>query len=197
MAHESFEDNEVAKIMNENFINIKVDREERPDLDDIYQRACQLATGTWRLAAIRFFDILIKSLSMLEPIFQRWSSHYNMPGFRTHLASARAKRTRTKMTKSRAASTEFTDALSQTSKDLVVRAEIIEKASLERSILDEAAVGLLQMGDMIYGGFGHAPKFPNPSNLMFLARNYDISGINRFRDFVIFTADRMVCRRDS
>jgi uncharacterized protein len=62
---------------------------------------------------------------------------------------------------------------------------------LERSILDEAAVGLLQMGDMIYGGFGHAPKFPNPSNLMFLARYYDISGINRFRDFVIFTADRM------
>jgi uncharacterized protein YyaL (SSP411 family) len=47
------------------------------------------------------------------------------------------------------------------------------------------------MGDKIYGGFGHAPKFPNSSNLMFLLRYYDISGINRFRDFVIFTADKM------
>jgi uncharacterized protein YyaL (SSP411 family) len=47
------------------------------------------------------------------------------------------------------------------------------------------------MGDRIYGGFGHAPKFPNASNLMFLLRYYDISGINRFRDFVIFTADKM------
>ncbi|HEX7032729.1 MAG TPA: thioredoxin domain-containing protein, partial [Nitrososphaera sp.] len=66
-----------------------------------------------------------------------------------------------------------------------------EKASLERSILDEAAMGLLQMGDPIYGGFGQAPKFPNASNLMFLLRYYDISGLERFRDFVAFTADKM------
>ena len=90
-----------------------------------------------------------------------------------------------------AASSEFTQSLSQTAMDLVVRAEITEKTKLERSVLDEAAVGLLQMGDRIYGGFGHAPKFPNASNLMFLLRYYDISAINRFRDFVIFTADKM------
>ena len=45
MAHESFEDDEIAKVMNENFVNIKVDREERPDLDDIYQKVCQMSTG--------------------------------------------------------------------------------------------------------------------------------------------------------
>ena len=45
MAHESFENDEVAKFMNENFVNIKVDREERPDIDDIYQKVCQIATG--------------------------------------------------------------------------------------------------------------------------------------------------------
>ena len=45
MAHESFENDDVAKIMNENFVNIKVDREERPDLDDIYQKVCQMSTG--------------------------------------------------------------------------------------------------------------------------------------------------------
>ncbi|HEX9319322.1 MAG TPA: thioredoxin domain-containing protein, partial [Nitrososphaeraceae archaeon] len=52
MAHESFENEEIAKIMNEHFVNIKLDREERPDLDDIYQRACQLTSGTggWPLS---------------------------------------------------------------------------------------------------------------------------------------------------
>jgi uncharacterized protein len=190
MAHESFEDNEVAKIMNENFINIKVDREERPDLDDIYQRACQLATGTggWPLSVFLTSDQKPFYVGTYFP--KDGSSHYNMPGFRTILLQL-AEAYKNKIDEIQAASTEFTDALSQTAKDLVVRAEIMEKTSLERSILDEAAVGLLQMGDMIYGGFGHAPKFPNPSNLMFLARYYDISGINRFRDFVIFTADRM------
>jgi uncharacterized protein len=190
MAHESFEDNEVAKIMNENFINIKVDREERPDLDDIYQRACQLATGTggWPLSVFLTSDQKPFYVGTYFP--KDGSSHYNMPGFRTILLQL-AEAYKNKNDEIQAASTEFTDALSQTAKDLVVRAEITEKASLERSILDEAAVGLLQMGDMIYGGFGHAPKFPNPSNLMFLARYYDISGINRFRDFVIFTVDRM------
>lgn len=190
MAHESFEDNEVANIMNENFINIKVDREERPDLDDIYQRACQLATGTggWPLSVFLTSDQKPFYVGTYFP--KDGSSHYNMPGFKTILLQL-AEAYKNKNNEIQAASTEFTDALSQTAKDLVVRAEITEKTSLERSILDEAAVGLLQMGDMIYGGFGHAPKFPNASNLMFLARYYDISGINRFRDFVIFTADRM------
>ena len=55
----------------------------------------------------------------------------------------------------------------------------------------KAAIGLLQMGDPINGGFGQAPKFPNPSNLLFMLRYYDISGINRFKDFVLFTADKM------
>lgn len=45
MAHESFENQEIAKIMNDNFINIKVDREERPDIDDIYQKVCQITSG--------------------------------------------------------------------------------------------------------------------------------------------------------
>lgn len=45
MAHESFENEDVAEFMNDNFVNIKVDREERPDIDDIYQKVCQMATG--------------------------------------------------------------------------------------------------------------------------------------------------------
>jgi uncharacterized protein YyaL (SSP411 family) len=190
MAHESFEDNEVARIMNDNFINIKVDREERPDLDDIYQRACQLATGTggWPLSVFMTPDQKPFYVGTYFP--KDGSSHYNMPGFRNILLQL-ADAYKNKKSEIQAASSEFTHALSQTAMDLVVRADIIEKTSLERSVLDEAAIGLLQMGDKIYGGFGHAPKFPNASNLMFLLRYYDISGINRFRDFVVFTADKM------
>ena len=190
MAHESFEDNEVAKIMNENFINIKVDREERPDLDDIYQRACQLATGTggWPLSIFLTPDQKPFYVGTYFP--KDGSSHYNMPGFRNILLQL-ADAYKNKKSEIQTASSEFTHALSQTATDVVERTQLTEKTTLERSILDEAAVGLLQMGDRIYGGFGHAPKFPNPSNLMFLLRYYDISGINRFRDFVIFTADKM------
>ena len=190
MAHESFEDKEVAMIMNEKFINIKVDREERPDLDDIYQRACQLATGTggWPLSVFLTPDQKPFYVGTYFP--KDGSSHYNMPGFRNILLQL-ADAYKNKKDEIQAASSEFIQSLSQTAMDLVVRAEITEKTKLERSILDEAAVGLLQMGDRIYGGFGHAPKFPNASNLMFLLRYYDISGFNRFRDFVIFTADKM------
>ena len=190
MAHESFEDNEVARIMNDNFINIKVDREERPDLDDIYQRACQLATGTggWPLSVFLTPDQKPFYVGTYFP--KDGSSHYNMPGFRNILLQL-ADAYKNKKSEIQAASSEFTHALSQTAMDLVVRADIIEKTSLERSVLDEAAIGLLQMGDKIYGGFGHAPKFPNASNLMFLLRYYDITDINRFRDFVVFTADKM------
>lgn len=190
MAHESFEDKEVAMIMNEKFINIKVDREERPDLDDIYQRACQLATGTggWPLSVFLTPDQKPFYVGTYFP--KDASSHYNMPGFRNILLQL-ADAYKNKKDEIQAASSEFTQSLSQTAMDLVVRAEIAEKTKLERSVLDEAAVGLLQMGDRIYGGFGHAPKFPNASNLMFLLRYYDISAINRFRDFVIFTADKM------
>ena len=190
MAHESFEDNEVARIMNDNFVNIKVDREERPDLDDIYQRACQLATGSggWPLSVFLTPDQKPFYVGTYFP--KDGNSHYNMPGFKNILLQL-TDAYKNKKSEIQTASSEFTQALSQTAMDLVVQADIVEKTSLERSILDEAAVGLLQMGDKIYGGFGHAPKFPNASNLMFLLRYYDISNISRFREFVMFTADKM------
>src|SRR5919198_5169482 len=187
MAHESFEDEEVAKIMNENFINIKVDREERPDLDDIYQRVCQLATGTggWPLTVFLTPD---QKPFYVGTYFPKEGGHYNMPGFKTILLQL-ATAYKSKKQDIEAASGEFMDALAQTAKD--VAQGTAGKTSLERSILDEAAMGLLQMGDTIYGGFGQAPKFPNTSNLMFLLRYYDISSINRFKEFVEFSADKM------
>src|SRR5262249_6067351 len=86
------------------------------------------------------------------------------------------------------ASSELMQALVNIAAD-VPSSEIRDK--LEHSILDEAAIGLLRMADNVFGGFGQAPKFPNASNLLFLLRYYDISGISRFKDFVIFSAEKM------
>ena len=185
MAHESFEDEEIAKIMNDSYVNIKVDREERPDLDDIYQRVCQLANGNggWPLSVFLTPD---KRPFYVGTYFPKYSK-YGMPGFGTILNQL-AEVYKTKKQEIESATSEFMQALSSTAKDVGHKAE---DSKLERSLLDEAAVNLLQMSDPIYGGFGQAPKFPNPSNLLFMLRYYDISGLNRFKDFVMFTADKM------
>jgi uncharacterized protein YyaL (SSP411 family) len=190
MAHESFEDEETAKIMNENFVNIKVDREERPDIDDIYQRVCQLATGTggWPLSV---FLTPTQKPFYVGTYFPKDGRQFGLPSFKIILQQL-AEAHRSKKNEVEMASAEFMDALTQTSRDIAtLPSGEARTAGLERSILDEAAMGLLQMGDTIYGGFGQAPKFPNVSNLLFLLRYHDISGMNRFRDFVAFSADRM------
>ena len=184
MAHESFEDEEIAKIMNENFISIKVDREERPDIDDIYQRVSQLAIGTggWPLSVFLTPDQKPFYVGTYFPKYGR----YGMPGFGTILGQL-AEAYKTKRQEIDSATVEFLQALEHSAKDVQQPRRVI----LDRSILDEAAVGLLHMSDPVYGGFGQAPKFPNPSNLLFLLRCYDISGLNRYKDFVMFTADKM------
>ena len=190
MAHESFEDSEIAEIMNENFVNIKVDREERPDLDDIYQRVCQLATGTggWPLSVFLTPD---QKPFYVGTYFPKDGGNYGMPGFRIILHQL-SDAYRKKKQEIEAASGEFMEALTQTARDVASTTALQAQASpLERSILDEAAMGLLQMGDQMYGGFGQAPKFPNTSNLLFLLRYHDISGMIRFREFVVYTADKM------
>ena len=184
MAHESFEDDEIANIMNANFINIKVDREERPDIDDIYQRVCQLATGTggWPLSVFMTPD---QKPFYVGTYFPKYGRH-GTPGFGTILSQL-AEAYRNKKQEIDTATAEFLQALEHSAKDVQKTDNLV----LDRSILDEAAVGLLQMGDPAYGGFGQVPKFPNSSNLLFLLRSYNISHINRYKDFVMFTADKM------
>ena len=79
MAHESFENNDVAEIMNENFVNIKVDREERPDIDDIYQKVCQMATGQggWPLSIFLTPDQKPFYVGTYFPVLDS----YGRPGF--------------------------------------------------------------------------------------------------------------------
>ena len=190
MAHESFEDNEIAQLMNKNFINIKVDREERPDIDDIYQRVCQLAAGNggWPLSVFLTPD---QKPFYVGTYFPK-ESRYGMPGFGTILTQLSEAYT-SKKHEIQKATAEFMHALSSSAQDIRMPQVGQEGTLLEsgRSILDEAAIGLLHMADTVYGGFGQAPKFPNVSNLIFLLRYYDISGISRFKDFVMLTADKM------
>jgi uncharacterized protein len=191
MAHESFEDEAIASLMNEKFINIKIDREERPDLDDIYQRVAQLATGNggWPLSVF----LTPEQKPFYVGTYFPKDGRYGMPGFGTILVQLSEAYTNRKQ-EIQSATAEFMHALTSSARDIQFsqagHQDVISKTG--RSTLEEAAVGLIHMADNINGGFGQAPKFPNVSNLLFLLRYYDISGINRFRDFVIFTADKMI-----
>ena len=184
MAHESFEDNEIAKIMNEHYINIKVDREERPDIDDIYQRACQMYTGNggWPLSVFLTPD---QRPFYVGTYFPKESRH-GLPGFGTILLRL-ADGYKNRRNEVNSSSQEFVTALRESATDVVSDT----KTKLENTIINEAAVTLLQLADNLHGGFGSAPKFPNASNLLFLLRAYDYSGITKYRDFVNFTADKM------
>ncbi|MEM2786517.1 MAG: thioredoxin domain-containing protein [Candidatus Nitrosotenuis sp.] len=181
MEHESFENEEIAKIMNENFVNIKVDREERPDLDDIYQKACQMATGQggWPLSVFLTPDQKPFYVGTYFPILDS----YGRPGFGSILLQL-AQAWKEKPQDVKKAAENFMVNLQGA--DLVPT-----PTKLEKSILDEAAVNLFQIADNTYGGFGSAPKFPNSSNLSFLLRYSKISKMSRFSEFVLKTLNKM------
>jgi uncharacterized protein YyaL (SSP411 family) len=184
MAHESFEDENIAQIMNSKFVNIKVDREERPDLDDIYQKACQLASGNggWPLSVFLTPD---QKPFYVGTYFPK-QSRYGIPSF-PNILETLSKAYQDKKEDIDKASQEFMGSLQESSPSLSKRQDI----EIEKSILDESAINLLQIADKVHGGFGQAPKFPNTTNLLFLLRYYDYSKNSHFLNFVEFTAKKM------
>jgi len=181
MAHESFENDDVAKIMNESFINIKVDREERPDLDDIYQKVCQMSTGQggWPLSVFLTPEQRPFYVGTYFPTLDS----YGRPGFGSlcrHLAQSWKEKPK-----------EIESAADNFMTNLSRLEQVTEPTQISKSILDEAAVNLLQIADTNYGGFGQAPKFPNASNLSFMFRYSKLSGISKFRDFALLTLKKM------
>ena len=186
MAHESFEDEKISSILNENFINIKVDREERPDVDDVYQKVCQLATGNggWPLSVFLTPDQKPFYVGTYFPKQPR----YGIPGFGDLLESL-SQTYKTKSSEVEKATSEFMNSLIASSGNLTSEENILK---ISDSILKEAASNLLQTGDPLYGGFGQSPKFPNTSNLLFLLRCYDLSGNTQFLNFIEFTANKML-----
>ena len=181
MAHESFEDNEIAKIMNENFVNIKVDREERPDLDDIYQKVCQMSTGQggWPLSVFLTPDQRPFYVGTYFPAIDS----YGRPGFGS-LCRQLAQSWKEKPKDVEKAADNFLQNLDKLQ-------QFPTPSKIDKSILDEAAINLLQIADVTYGGFGQAPKFPNASNLSFMFRYSKLSGISKFEKFALLTLKKM------
>jgi len=181
MAHESFEDEEIAKIMNENFVNIKVDREERPDLDDIYQKACQMTTGQggWPLSVFLTPDQRPFYVGTYFPALDS----YGRPGFGS-LCRQLAQSWKEKPNDIEKAADNFMQNLGKLQQHQA-------PSKIDKSILDEAAINLLQIADTTYGGFGQAPKFPNASNLSFMFRYSKLSGISKFQKFALLTLKKM------
>ena len=167
MAHESFEDEEVAKLMNENFVNIKVDREERPDLDQIYMNAVQMMThhGGWPMTVFLTPDAVPFYGGTYFPPQDR----YNIPGFpRVLISVADAYR-------------ERQDEIRENSVSLINELRRLSETGgsdhpIETELLDAAYVGLIRSYDSINGGFGGAPKFPPAMTLEFLLRTHVRTG---------------------
>jgi uncharacterized protein YyaL (SSP411 family) len=181
MAHESFENDDVAEFMNNNFVNIKVDREERPDIDDIYQKVCQLATGQggWPLSIFLTPDQKPFYVGTYFPVLDS----YGRPGFGSILRQL-SQAWKEKPRDIEKTANNFLDALQKTE-------TVKTPTKLERLLLDEAAMNLFQMGDFSYGGFGSAPKFPNAANVSFLFRYAKISGLSKFNEFALKTLNKM------
>ncbi len=182
MEKESFEDQEVARLLNETFINIKVDREERPDVDAIYMSACQIATGRggWPLSimmtpAMRPFfagTYLPKTtryghegmLQIIPKVAKAWQK------YRHHFETT---------------ADEFEQALNK-SANLDFSGEEISE-----DILHGAFQHFHQQYDPLHGGFGSAPKFPTPERLRFLLRYWHRTGNPQALDIVEHTLQNM------
>jgi uncharacterized protein YyaL (SSP411 family) len=159
MAHESFEDQKIAAIMNQNYINIKVDREERPDLDTIYMNAVVAMTGQggWPLSVFLTPD----GRPFFGGTYFPPTPRYNMPSFRDVLLSV-ARSWEKERDRILEIGDQFAERLERS--NLIGSAEgVLEKRSLEK-----AAMKLAQAYDWKNGGWGQAPKFPQPMVIEFL-----------------------------
>jgi len=181
MAHESFENEDVAEFMNENFVNIKVDREERPDIDDIYQKVCQIATGQggWPLSIFLTPDQKPFYVGTYFPVLDS----YGRPGFGS-ICRQLSQAWKEKPKDIKKSAEKFLDTLQKTEK-------ITVPSKIDRIILDEAALNLFQLGDSTYGGFGAAPKFPNAANVSFLFHYAKLSRHTKFQEFGLKTLKKM------
>ena len=163
MAHESFEDQETADFMNEHFINIKVDREERPDLDSIYMSAVQAMTGQGG------WPMTVALTPAGEPFFGGTyfppTNRYGMPSFRQVLLGlVRAWQERRSDIASNAA--EIAEHISRT----VVMSQ--QSDALDEGLFKGAVAALSTNFDSHKGGFGGAPKFPPSMTIEFLLRHF-------------------------
>jgi uncharacterized protein YyaL (SSP411 family) len=181
MAHESFEDAEVAELLNRDFVCIKVDREERPDIDSTYMRVCQMMTGQggWPLTVILAPDKRPFFAATYIPKERRFS----VPGL-IELLPRIARAWREQRTDLLQSANRIAGALSNMGAGS-------PGPDPDATLLDEGYEELVLQFDPEYGGFGSAPKFPTPHILLFLLRYGARTGKRRALDMATKTLDAM------
>lgn len=164
MEQESFVDQEIADILNKYFISIKVDREERPDIDSIYMTVCQMLTGEggWPLHVF----LTPEQKPFYAGTYFPKEQKYGKPGL-LELLPRLHNVFQNEFEHIEEISEKLTAALQATEK------EMGQDKTLPPSIFETAFKHLSSMFDSQYGGFGKEPKFPSPLNLLFLMRYYD------------------------
>jgi len=181
MAHESFEDPKVAELMNDAFVNIKVDREERPDIDHTYMTVCQMLTGSGGWPLTIFMTPEKKPFYAATYIPKR--GRHGRPGM-FELIPWIQKLWNEKREKIYGSADEIAGAFEQSSR-------MTPGSSLTEDILHQAYDAFKKQYDTEHGGFGSAPKFPSPHNLLYLLRYWKRSGDERALDMVCHTLTRM------
>src|SRR5581483_11170413 len=169
MEHESFENEDIAALMNQNFVSIKVDREERPDVDSIYMQAVQALTrqGGWPMTVFLTPDARPFYGGTYYPPQDRLYGHQVMPGFpRVLMSIADAYKNHRQEVEEQA--TQLADYIQQHSSAPLRHRQ--EAGVAQLAMLTSAVSHLASDFDQTDGGFGPAPKFPNTMALEFLLR---------------------------
>jgi hypothetical protein len=185
MAHESFEDAETAAYMNAHFICIKVDREERPDIDDLYMQATLAFTdghGGWPMTVFLMPDARPFHAGTYFPKDER----YGMPSF-MHVMAAVIEAYTNRRDQAETIAGQVTESLQ--------RDELNNSAAdsdLRPALLETTYQGLLRNFDPIHGGLSRGqPKFPNPMNLEYVLRVFSHQGQERAKEAVTFSLEKM------
>ncbi|MPY70047.1 MAG: DUF255 domain-containing protein [Alphaproteobacteria bacterium] len=181
MAHESFENAEIAGLMNALFVSVKVDREERPDIDTIYQHALMMLgqQGGWPLTMF----LTPEGEPFWGGTYFPPESRYGRPGFPDVLRTI-DEYWREKQDSIAQNVTALRDALGG-------MARSAPGGRVDAATVDRAAMRIAEEVDMVHGGIGTAPKFPQPSVLALMWRSWKRTGETRPRDAVLLTLDRM------
>ncbi len=189
MERESFEDKITASFMNEHFINIKIDREERPDLDHIYMNAVQMMTGSggWPLNVFLTPD----KKPFYGGTYYPPSPAHNRPSW-MQVLQAVIDAFHNKRQDIENQSENLTNHLLQSQESGVTRSGATGFLKLDRSEIDKTFQNIMLVADKEWGGFGNAPKFPQTFTISFLLRYYHYSGVRTALDQALLSLNSMI-----
>ena len=181
MERESFESEEIAAILNADFVSIKVDREERPDVDSIYMQAVQMMTGHggWPMSMFLTPD----GKPFFAGTYFPPDDRHGMPSFRRVLEHVESVY--------RSRRNEVEEASNEVQKALSSQLRVKGDATITRNGLDNAAARIASNYDSVHGGFGGAPKFPPSMTLEFLMQVAHRDNDDQLREIIVTTLEKM------